>query len=579
LWDINRTRESSLSELIGKDLGPYHILEQISSGGMSTVYKAYHAALDRYVAVKVLSEQMSLDSEIRQRFQQEVKVTAKLEHAHILPIYDYGHTESRLYLVVRYVDSGTLKDRLSEGKLDLSEVQRILHQVGEALAYAHHMGVVHRDVKPSNVLLDAQGDCFLTDFGLARIMEASTHLTATGVGMGTPAYMSPEQGKGEHVDTRSDIYSLGVMLYEMTTGQVPYQASTPVAVMLKHITEPVPPPSSVNPDLPDELENVILKATAKEPEERFQTVEEMLGALDAALDKLSGKTRPSIPMPPRQPDSTPSGNRRPRIRPWALGLGGGGLVGLVALIVLVLTNVLGVGWPVRDRSQPTATPSVEDVALAQTMTDTPLPTATATMLPIPTATSTATQTPTATATATRQPTYTPTSTATPAPTDTATPPPTRTSTPAPTPTYTPTSTPTETPRWLPAPLLIAPPYGDSYGGWNAVVHLKWSRVEGLAENEYYVVRIPYDDAGGVAEFWRKETLFQVPSNFSLAEVGFPDRHYEWTVQVMRCTQNCDRVLDDNTRKTGIAVGSESESGLFYWYPDVSGTPPKPTPTR
>jgi serine/threonine protein kinase len=579
LWDINRTRESSLSEMIGKDLGPYHILEQISSGGMSTIYKAYHAALDRYVAVKVLSEQMSLDSEIRQRFQQEVKLTAKLEHAHILPIYDYGHTESRLYLVVRYVDSGTLKDRLSEGTLDLAEVQRILHQVGEALAYAHHMGVVHRDVKPSNVLLDAQGDCFLTDFGLARIMEASIHLTATGVGMGTPAYMSPEQGKGEHVDTRSDIYSLGVMLYEMTTGQVPYQASTPVAVMLKHITEPVPLPSSVNPDLPAELENVILKATAKEPEDRFQTVEEMLAALDAALDKLLPKPFPSIEPIPRQTDSTPPANRKPRLPAWALGLGGGGLVGLVTLIVLVTTSGIGARWLGRDGSQPTATLPVGDVALAQTMTDTPLPTATATMLPTPTATSTPTQTPTATATATRQPTYTPTWTATPAPTDTATPTPTQTSTPAPTPTGTPTPTPTATTRWLPAPLLIAPSYGDSFGGWNAIVHLKWSRVEGLAENEYYVIRIPYDDTGGVAEFWRKETLFQVPSHFSLAEVGFPDRHYEWTVQVMRCTQSCDQVLDDNIRKTGIAVGSESESGLFYWYPDVSGTPPKPTPTR
>ena len=225
-----------MNGLIGKELGPYRVLEQIGAGGMATVYKAYHAAMDRYVAVKVLPEQMGHDADLRKRFQREAKVIARLEHAHVLPVYDYGRTEDRLYLVMRYVQAGTLKDRITTGPVPLDEMNHILRQVGGALQYAHRMGVVHRDVKPTNVLLDAQGDCYLTDFGLARIMQASVQLTATGVGVGTPAYMSPEQGQGDKVDARSDIYSLGVMLYEMATGQVPYQAETPMAVVLKHIT-------------------------------------------------------------------------------------------------------------------------------------------------------------------------------------------------------------------------------------------------------------------------------------------------------------------------------------------------------
>ena len=184
---------------------------------------------------------------------------------------------------MRYIDAGTLKDRLTAEPMDLAEVSRIIGQVGSALDYAHRLGVVHRDVKPSNVLLDAEGDCFLTDFGLAKVMEASARLTASGVGMGTPAYMSPEQGQGETVDARSDIYALGVVLYEMVTGQVPYRAETPMAVVLKHITAPLPLPSSVNADLPAAVERVILKAMAKDPDDRFQTVDEMVVALDEAV--------------------------------------------------------------------------------------------------------------------------------------------------------------------------------------------------------------------------------------------------------------------------------------------------------
>ena len=198
-----------MSELIGKELGLYRIVEFLGAGGMSTVYRAYHPALERYVAVKVLPEQISADEELRQRFQQEVRVIANLEHAHILPVHDYGQDRGRLYLVMRYIETGTLKQHMAQGRLEMGQISHVMHQVGSALSYAHREGVVHRDIKPSNVLIDAQGDCYLSDFGLARLIAASVQLTASGVGMGTPAYMSPEQGSGQGVDARSDVYSLG----------------------------------------------------------------------------------------------------------------------------------------------------------------------------------------------------------------------------------------------------------------------------------------------------------------------------------------------------------------------------------
>jgi predicted Ser/Thr protein kinase len=272
-----------MSELIGQTLGPYRIIEQIGIGGMATVYKAYQPSMDRYVAIKVLPALVSRDPAFLKRFRREAKVVAKLEHKHVLPVHDYGEQEGLTYLVMRYVEAGTLKDRLAAGQLDLPAIYRIMSQVGAALDYAHRLGVIHRDVKPTNVLIDSQGDAYLTDFGLARIMESSEQLTATGVGVGTPAYMAPEQGQGLKIDHRSDIYSLGVMLYEMATGQVPYEAETPMAVVIKHITDPLPLPSSVKPDIPPRVERVILKAMAKDPDDRFQTVAEMVAALDAAV--------------------------------------------------------------------------------------------------------------------------------------------------------------------------------------------------------------------------------------------------------------------------------------------------------
>lgn len=288
-----------MTELIGQMLGPYRIIEQIGMGGMATVYKAYQASVDRYVAVKVLPRQFAEDPSFLGRFEQEARTIANLEHPHILPVHDYGEQQGITYLVMRFIQAGTLKDTIADrGPLNLDEALRIMEQVGGALGYAHSRGVIHRDMKPSNVLVDARGDCFLTDFGIARIVEGTTEFTATGRILGTPAYMAPEQGMGEKADARSDIYALGIILYEMVTGKVPYEAETPLAVLMKHATAPLVPPRQIRPDLPESVERVILKALAKIPEDRFQRVEDMLSGLRQAISSVqtvdTGVTAPPV---------------------------------------------------------------------------------------------------------------------------------------------------------------------------------------------------------------------------------------------------------------------------------------------
>ncbi|MCK6538589.1 MAG: protein kinase [Anaerolineales bacterium] len=281
----------------GQMLGPYRIINQIGQGGMATVYKAYQASMDRNVAIKVLPGQLAESREFTQRFQQEAHIIAKLEHPHILPVFDYGESEGVTYLVMRYLDAGTLRDKMENGRpLPLDEIDRLFTQLADALGYAHSFGIVHRDLKPSNALIDAQGNLFLTDFGIAKMLEsASPRLTQTDAIMGTPAYISPEQAQAAKVDQRSDIYSLGIILYEMVTGRVPFVAETPLAVILKHVSDPLPPPSTLKPDIPEVIERVILKALAKHPEDRFATVGEFLAAWKRALDETR-TSRPAAPL-------------------------------------------------------------------------------------------------------------------------------------------------------------------------------------------------------------------------------------------------------------------------------------------
>ncbi len=286
-----------MEDLTGKQFGPYQIVAPLGEGGMAAVYKAYQPSMERYVAIKVLPRQMAESAEFIARFKREAHLLAQLQHPHILPVFDYGQADGYTYIVMPFIQSGTLADAMRIRQMSLPEVGRIITQVGDALGYAHVRGMIHRDVKPSNVLIDERGNCLLTDFGLARMTDASAKLTSSGAVMGTPAYMSPEQGAGQPLDGRSDIYSLGIIFYEMITGQVPYQAETPIAIVFKHIQDPLPPVRKFVPDLPEEIEMVLLKSLAKNPADRYQTAEDFVHAIELAIPaKPSSK---SIPVPPR----------------------------------------------------------------------------------------------------------------------------------------------------------------------------------------------------------------------------------------------------------------------------------------
>lgn len=272
-----------MTELIGKDIDRYHIIEQLGQGGMAVVYKAYDTRLERDVALKVIRRNaFSLDilERVLKRFDREAKSLAKLTHPNIVSIIDYGEYDGSPYLVMPYLVGGTLKQSLGQ-PMPWKQAFAILSPIAGALAYAHQKGIVHRDVKPGNILVTEGGAPMLTDFGIARLLECeeTQTLTATGVGIGTPEYMSPEQGMGREVDGRSDIYSLGVVLYELITGHTPYTADTPMAVVLKQSTEPLPRPGSYIQNLPEEVEKVLYKALAKKPEDRYQSMDEFAAAM------------------------------------------------------------------------------------------------------------------------------------------------------------------------------------------------------------------------------------------------------------------------------------------------------------
>jgi serine/threonine protein kinase len=272
-----------MEELSGKQLGQYRIVGLLGRGGMAEVYRAYQPGMDRYVAIKVLPHADTSDPNFLNRFRQEARVIAKLEHPNILPVYDYGEDAGYTYLVMRLVETGTLGDLLQGRPLPLDRIGKILNQVGAALDYAHARGVIHRDVKPSNVLIEESGNCLLTDFGIAKIVESTSQFTMTGNFVGTPQYASPEQGLGKELDGRSDIYSLGVILYEMATGRPPFDADTPMGLVVKHVHEPLPPPSSLNPALPPSVESVILKALEKDRLARYASASELVEAYNALL--------------------------------------------------------------------------------------------------------------------------------------------------------------------------------------------------------------------------------------------------------------------------------------------------------
>jgi branched-chain amino acid transport system substrate-binding protein len=369
--------------VIGQEIGQYRVIEQIGLGGMATVYKAYQANMDRYVALKALPRHFMHDPTFLGRFEREARTIARLEHPHILPVHDYGHHEGVPYLVMRYVEGGALSDLLRQHPegLPLAEAARLIGQIASALDYAHQQGVIHRDIKPSNMLLDRTGNVLLTDFGIAKIAEATVQFTGQGT-VGTPAYMSPEQAMGKELTPATDVYSLGVVLFEMLTGRVPYQAETPIAVINAHIYNPLPLPRSLRPDMPEMVERVLLKALAKVPEARYQTAGEMAAALSEAVHaapvgppEVSEETEPiavgptiveepaltppvvTVPAPeaPSLPKAAPAKPARAGLPIWAIGaLAVGGL--------LVIGLALG-GVFARPAATPTPPPPpAEEVA-------------------------------------------------------------------------------------------------------------------------------------------------------------------------------------------------------------------------
>jgi serine/threonine protein kinase len=228
----------------------YEIIEELGIGGMATVYRAYDPLFEREVALKVLKRELLEDPELKERFERETKIVAKLEHAAIVPVYDVGHDNGQLFYVMRYMSGGSLSDRINNGTLDLDQVAYLLLRLADALDYAHRKGIVHRDLKPGNILFDEVGNAFISDFGIAKFAQAATRITHSGI-IGTPRYMSPEQARGEETDGRSDLYTLGVLLYEILSGKAPFEATTPsrIGVQACHRTRPgypdgQPPPAA-----------------------------------------------------------------------------------------------------------------------------------------------------------------------------------------------------------------------------------------------------------------------------------------------------------------------------------------------
>lgn len=279
-----------MNDLTNTQLGQYQLIEAIGHGGMATVYKAYQPALNRFVAVKVLRP--SADPQFTARFQLEAQTIARLQHPNILPIYDYGEQDGQPYFVVQYVESGTtLYSSLGQPHDPVTALQ-LIGQVLNALEYAHSFGVIHRDIKPANILLPQPAWPMLADFGIAKLMNEGHQLTMTGFIVGTAAYMSPEQASGQPIDGRTDLYAMGIVLYELLAGRLPFDAETPMAMLAKHVNEMPPSPRSLNPALHPALELLLLRAIEKDPSQRFQSAAEMAAALDHALAALGTYNAP-----------------------------------------------------------------------------------------------------------------------------------------------------------------------------------------------------------------------------------------------------------------------------------------------
>lgn len=368
---------------LGETIGPYRIVDQIGQGGMATVFKAYHAALDRYVAIKVLNPAIQQDPGFLARFQREARIVAKLDHPHIIPIYDFAIHDGTPYLVMRYIEGQSLKTLLHNRPMPPKQVLALIQPIIAALAYAHSRGVLHRDIKPSNIIIATDGQVYLADFGLARMAQSATSTLSQDTLVGTPQYISPEQAKGEPTDVRTDVYALGVVLFEMLTGRVPFSAETPYAIIHDHIYLAPPLPSAINPDLTPEIDAVLLTALAKNPNDRFANVNDLLNAFERAVgEPISNHTMPAFQAPARKFSNA------------LLVAVIGGLLFIVLLFAWGRSNApssvispLPSATPVAQAMSINITPFATEtpiIVLTPTSVPTPMPTDTPTLSPTPT---------------------------------------------------------------------------------------------------------------------------------------------------------------------------------------------------
>jgi len=313
-----------MSDLIGQIVGPYQITERLGRGGMAEVYKAFHKDLEVYRAIKFIRPELGMSEDFRTRFLKEAQGVARLQHPNIVGIHDFGASEDRYYMVMEMVEGRSLKDILKkDGQMSIDRSVALIKSIAGALAYAHDQGLIHRDIKPDNIMVDQRGRPVLMDFGIAKLITSDAKITQTGHLIGTPAYMAPEQSKALEVGPPTDIYALSVVLFEMLTGHTPFEADTPMAVVLKSLSDPMPMPRSFNANISEELQGVILKGTAKDMKDRYQSAMEFSAALDRAMDRIQATMDKTVVLPSPKPDVVPGSNRLALIVVLAvLGLGG-----------------------------------------------------------------------------------------------------------------------------------------------------------------------------------------------------------------------------------------------------------------